>query len=142
MPDIFTRQKRSDVMSRIRGTGNKATELRLIQIFRANGIISLRQAYGRQAGWRRGCALRIGYGVSLPGSGVRDLASGTLNPKHLKPRSKIRDPRPKTRATRSTGRVKPDFVFLKLRAAVFVDGCFWQARSTIAENPGTERVSA
>ena len=33
-------------MSRIRGTGNKDTELRLIQIFRANGIINLRRAYG------------------------------------------------------------------------------------------------
>ena len=34
-------------MSRIRGTGNKDTELRLIQIFRANGI----------TGWRRGSKL-------------------------------------------------------------------------------------
>lgn len=34
-------------MSRIRGSGNKATELRLIQIFRANGI----------TGWRRGSKL-------------------------------------------------------------------------------------
>jgi DNA mismatch endonuclease (patch repair protein) len=50
MPDIFTRKKRSDVMSRIRGAGNRATELRLIQIFRANGI----------TGWRRGCALALG----------------------------------------------------------------------------------
>ena len=48
MPDIFTKRKRSDVMSRIRGTGNKHTELRLIQIFRANGI----------TGWRRGASLQ------------------------------------------------------------------------------------
>lgn len=48
MPDIFTRQKRSDVMARIRSAGNKATELRLIRIFRANGI----------AGWRRGRVIR------------------------------------------------------------------------------------
>ena len=47
MPDIFTKRKRSDVMSRIRGAGNKDTELRLIQIFRANGI----------TGWRRGSKL-------------------------------------------------------------------------------------
>jgi DNA mismatch endonuclease (patch repair protein) len=47
MPDIFTRQKRSDVMSRIRGTGNKDTELRLIQLFRANCL----------TGWRRGSKL-------------------------------------------------------------------------------------
>jgi DNA mismatch endonuclease (patch repair protein) len=56
-------------MSKIRGAGNKDTELRLIQIFRANGI----------TGWRRGS--------KLPG--------------------------------------KPDFVFPKLKTAVFVDGCFW-----------------
>lgn len=48
MADIFTKTKRSDVMSLIRGTGNKATELRLIQIFRANGI----------TGWRRGSKLQ------------------------------------------------------------------------------------
>ena len=102
MADTFTKRKRSDVMSRIRGSGNTATELRLIQIFRANGI----------TGWRRGCALRIG-------SGVQGLASGTLNPKNLKPRSKT------LRRVRSTGRVRPDFVFPRLRLAVFVDGCFW-----------------
>ncbi len=33
-------------MPRIRATGNKDTELRLIQVFRANGIISLRQGFG------------------------------------------------------------------------------------------------
>lgn len=43
MPDIFTKRKRSDVMSRIRSTGNKGTELRLIQVFRTNSI----------TGWRR-----------------------------------------------------------------------------------------
>lgn len=45
--DVFSKAKRSDVMSKIRGTGNKDTELRLIQIFRANGI----------TGWRRGSKL-------------------------------------------------------------------------------------
>lgn len=57
------------LMSRIRGTGNKDTELRMIQIFRTNGI----------TGWRRNS--------KLPG--------------------------------------KPDFVFPRLKLAVFVDGCFW-----------------
>lgn len=47
MPDIFTRRKRSAVMAAIRSRGNKATELRLMQIFRANGI----------TGWRRGSKL-------------------------------------------------------------------------------------
>lgn len=42
--DIFTPEKRSDVMSRVRGSGNKATELALIAVFRAAGV----------TGWRRG----------------------------------------------------------------------------------------
>ncbi len=43
MADVFTPEKRSLVMSRIRAHGNKATELALIRIFRANQI----------TGWRR-----------------------------------------------------------------------------------------
>lgn len=43
MPDVFTPAKRSAVMALIRAHGNKDTELRLIAIFRANGI----------TGWRR-----------------------------------------------------------------------------------------
>jgi DNA mismatch endonuclease (patch repair protein) len=43
MADIFTRQKRSLVMSRIRGDGNKSTELALLGLLRYNGV----------SGWRR-----------------------------------------------------------------------------------------
>jgi len=43
MPDVFSKAKRSEVMSRIRGHGNRNTELALIQLFRANRI----------TGWRR-----------------------------------------------------------------------------------------
>ena len=43
MADIWTKAKRSDVISRIKGTGNKETELRLIGIFKTHGI----------TGWRR-----------------------------------------------------------------------------------------
>jgi len=43
MPDVFTKTKRSEVMSRIRGHGNKATELALLRLFRAHRI----------TGWRR-----------------------------------------------------------------------------------------
>lgn len=43
MADIWDKRKRSEVMSLIRSHGNKATELRLIEVFRANRI----------AGWRR-----------------------------------------------------------------------------------------
>ena len=43
MRDIFSKAKRSEVMSRIRSRGNKGTELALAQIFRRHGI----------TGWRR-----------------------------------------------------------------------------------------
>src|SRR2546430_339563 len=43
MPDVFTKAKRSRVMSRIRGRGNKETELALARLLRQNKII----------GWRR-----------------------------------------------------------------------------------------
>lgn len=43
MADVFTKEKRSKVMSAIRGWGNKATELRLISIMRKHGV----------TGWRR-----------------------------------------------------------------------------------------
>lgn len=45
MVDVLTRKKRSEVMSRIRGSGNRDTELRLISIFRQHRI----------TGWRRNC---------------------------------------------------------------------------------------
>ena len=41
--DIFTKAKRSAVMALIRSSGNRATELRMIALFRAHGI----------TGWRR-----------------------------------------------------------------------------------------
>ena len=47
MPDVFSIEKRSAVMSRIRGHGNKDTELALVLIFRAQRI----------TGWRRGIKL-------------------------------------------------------------------------------------
>lgn len=79
MSDVFTREKRSAVMARIRGKGNKATELRLVTFMRAAGI----------TGWRRNQPL---FG-------------------------------------------KPDFVFAKLRLAVFVDGCFWHGCPLHATKP-------
>src|SRR5471030_3001623 len=69
MADIFTKAKRSEVMSRVRGRGNKDTEIALIKCFRRNKI----------TGWRRNQKI---FG-------------------------------------------KPDFIFPKLKLAVFVDGCFW-----------------
>ena len=43
MPDVFTKAKRSAVMSLIRSRGNRATELRLIALMREHSI----------TGWRR-----------------------------------------------------------------------------------------
>jgi DNA mismatch endonuclease (patch repair protein) len=43
MPDIFTKAKRSDVMSRVRSRGNRRTELALIKLLRVHRI----------KGWRR-----------------------------------------------------------------------------------------
>ncbi len=43
MADIWSRQKRSEVMAKIRGHGNRSTELRLIHLFSEHGI----------TGWRR-----------------------------------------------------------------------------------------
>ncbi len=79
MADVFTKAKRSEVMSRIRGRGNKDTELALAMLMRRHGI----------TGWRRN---RSVFG-------------------------------------------KPDFVFLKLKLAVFVDGCFWHGCPKHATKP-------
>jgi DNA mismatch endonuclease (patch repair protein) len=43
MTDVFTKEKRSEVMSRIRGKGNKDTELAMILLLKKYGI----------KGWRR-----------------------------------------------------------------------------------------
>jgi DNA mismatch endonuclease (patch repair protein) len=42
VPDIFTKKKRSDVMSQIRGRGNKGTEVALAKLFRRNEITGWR----------------------------------------------------------------------------------------------------
>ena len=52
MPDVFSKAKRSEVMSRIRSHGTKGTELRLMAVFRAQGV----------TGWRRQIRLSISQG--------------------------------------------------------------------------------
>ena len=99
MPDVFTKAKRSDVMSRIRSRGNKNTELALVRVFRAHDI----------TGWRRHLKLRVG-----------EL--------RVESRKRAR-PSGRVASQRSTFNfqltVRPDFVFPRLKLAVFVDGCFW-----------------
>lgn len=43
--DIFTKAKRSEVMSKIPGRGNKATEVALAKLFRTHGITGWRRHY-------------------------------------------------------------------------------------------------
>lgn len=52
MPDVFDAKKRSDVMSRIRGQGNRTTELALASAFRRAGI----------KGWRRHLVIKLALG--------------------------------------------------------------------------------
>ncbi len=47
MPDVFTKAKRSQVMSRIRGRGNRGTEIALMLLLREHRI----------CGWRRHSSL-------------------------------------------------------------------------------------
>jgi DNA mismatch endonuclease (patch repair protein) len=84
MSDVFTKAKRSEVMSRIRGRGNKDTEVTLAKLFRRNRI----------TGWRRNQSV---FG-------------------------------------------KPDFIFQKLRVAVFVDGCFWHGCPKHGTQPKGNRI--
>ena len=83
MSDVFTKAKRSEVMSRIRGRDNKDTELVLAHLFRANRI----------TGWRRHRPI---FG-------------------------------------------RPDFVFSRLKVAVFVDGCFWHGCPKHGSRPKQNR---
>jgi DNA mismatch endonuclease (patch repair protein) len=45
LADVFDKEKRSEVMKRVRSTGNKSTELRLIRLFVDNGIKGWRRNY-------------------------------------------------------------------------------------------------
>jgi DNA mismatch endonuclease, patch repair protein len=111
VPDVFTKARRSAVMSRIRSAGNKDTELRLIAIFRTQGI----------TGWRRSVTLRV------PG--------GEAHAKTPRRKAALSDRKTETMAWRLRAlargeslrrfSVRPDFVFRALKLAVFVDGCFW-----------------
>jgi DNA mismatch endonuclease (patch repair protein) len=47
MADVFTKAKRSQVMAAVRSRGNRDTEIKLVRIFRENGI----------TGWRRNIPL-------------------------------------------------------------------------------------
>lgn len=97
MADVFTKHKRSEVMARIRSRGNRDTELALAKLLRRHGI----------TGWRRQVV------VQVPAAKRRARRAEA----ERRRRRRVRQSRP-------TG-IRPDFVFVKQRVAVFVDGCFW-----------------
>lgn len=99
MADVFTPAKRSEVMSRIRSRGNRDTELALARLLRANGV----------SGWRRHLLVR----ATVEGRWLRVEGRKTRG----------RNSQRSTFNTQLT--VRPDFVFVKLRTVIFVDGCFW-----------------
>lgn len=45
MADVFDKNTRSKIMSKVRSKGNKSTEMRLIEIFKAEGIKGWRRNY-------------------------------------------------------------------------------------------------
>ncbi|MGH7989590.1 MAG: very short patch repair endonuclease [Limisphaerales bacterium] len=111
MSDIFTKAKRSEVMSRIRSRGNKNTELVLAKLFRRHKI----------TGWRRQVQI-----VTSPA----DTSSG------LRPTS----PHQMRRRIGQCVRVRPDFIFPRLKLAIFVDGCFWHVCPKHGTQPKGNRV--
>jgi DNA mismatch endonuclease (patch repair protein) len=113
MADVFSKRKRSEVMSRIRSRGNKDTELALAKLFRRHQI----------SGWRRHFQVRIAE-FGLRNNSQNRSAVPTLRTPH----SELR-----------TFAVRPDFVFLKSRTAIFVDGCFWHGCPKHATKPKHNR---
>jgi DNA mismatch endonuclease (patch repair protein) len=111
MADVFSKRKRSEVMARIRGRGNKDTELALARMLRVHHI----------TGWRRQVLLRVTSDKwRVTGKARGPVAS------------------PVTRHPSLT--VRPDFVFRKARTALFVDGCFWHGCPQHGTKPKNNRA--
>jgi len=83
MSDVFTKEKRSQIMAAVKQKNNKSTEIRLLKFFKENKI----------TGWRRNYKI---YG-------------------------------------------NPDFVFLKMRVAIFTDGCFWHGHNCRNTSPKSNK---
>jgi DNA mismatch endonuclease (patch repair protein) len=135
MADIFSKAKRSEVMSRIRSRGNRDTEGAMVLLLRAAGI----------TGWRRHQEVRIpiydlrggqekaGTGVAVRGSGRMKKGEGADL------RIRIYDLRIGSKKTRPF-RVRPDFVWRRERVALFVDGCFWHGCPWHGTKPASNKV--
>lgn len=84
MPDVFTKAKRSEVMSRIRSRGNKDTELALVKLLRQEGI----------TGWRRHVSLPLEVPSSklqVPSSMARreSRPTGKVKPDFVFPKRRL-----------------------------------------------------
>ena len=97
MTDILTPAQRSALMAKVRSSGNASTELRLVAVFRALGI----------TGWRRGAVIRAAAPRST--KALRASATSGKTPSRVAERGTRFVPPP------TTFRVRPDFVFPKLR---------------------------
>ena len=60
MADVFNKEKRSDIMKRVRSKGNKSTELKMIEIFKSLGI----------TGWRRNYSVKGHPDFVFPGKRI------------------------------------------------------------------------
>jgi DNA mismatch endonuclease (patch repair protein) len=154
MADVFTKAKRSEVMSRIRGRGNRETKLALGKLLRA----------ARITGWRRQVRLKVeGSNTSPRPSPQKNVRSRQPSPGLRPPsdslapaRSARKGPSPAVNSFRRfpsssspvpTGvgqrgegvRVRPDFVFRKERVVIFVDGCFWHGCPKHSSMPANNR---
>jgi DNA mismatch endonuclease (patch repair protein) len=120
MPDVFSKAKRSEVMSRIRSRGNRDTELALVHLLRAHKI----------SGWRRHSLVRVTVESSWLSVESRRRGNTSSGRRPPSPQSGegvglARRVTPQPSTTNPQLAVRPDFVFLKSRTAIFVDGCFW-----------------
>ena len=117
MTDVFSKSKRSEVMSRIRSRGNKNTELALAKLLRRNKI----------SGWRRQTTLV-----------VRSSRGNEAQTENRKP--KIINRELIGASSPRLLRVKVDFVFRQVRLAIFVDGCFWHGCPKHETKPKNNRA--
>lgn len=78
MSDVFTKSKRSEVMSRIRSRGNKDTEIAFMRLLRAQGI----------KGWRRHLKLSLETGGRAP-TGPQGRRKQTVKPDFVFPAHRL-----------------------------------------------------
>jgi DNA mismatch endonuclease (patch repair protein) len=117
-------------MGLIRSHGNKATELRLIAVFRAEGIV----------GWRRQVRINVQHPTLNAQRPAKQATSRAGRPKPKAESSMLKVGRSRRAPAPAALRVRPDFVFRARRVAVFVDGCFWHGCPRHYRRPGSRRA--